>query len=137
MKPKIKFGVLCNGMYMERWQERAILRLLEQENVELSLVIINGENQETASTIQNIKKLFSSNMLFWIYYGFIRNTFQVTILPLLQNTSWILSFVLGSIFLEVIYCIFLNMGIGPFIMMMNKNIEAAHLVSGKFIATIE
>lgn len=74
--PKIRFGILCNGMHLEKWQERAISRLLQLDGIELSLVILNGEKNLSNPTQDRIKKLFSSNLLFWIYYALIRRRFE-------------------------------------------------------------
>lgn len=76
MESKLRFAVFSDSMDMEKWQERAIYRLLELNNVELSLVILNGDISKTNNNPGKFKKIFSPHLLFSAYLRLIGNKFK-------------------------------------------------------------
>lgn len=50
----IKFGIMCNGPFLKKWQYDAIKKLLELEDVELSLIIENSQSASPNITFGNI-----------------------------------------------------------------------------------
>ena len=39
---KIKFGIMCSNMIFPKWRALTIEKLLSSEDIELSLLIVNG-----------------------------------------------------------------------------------------------
>lgn len=61
---KLKFGILCNSLTLQKWQADAVSHLLKDPHFELSLVIINNHTPFKES---HLKKIFSSTLLFRQY----------------------------------------------------------------------
>lgn len=73
MSTKLKFGVLCSSLAMERWQEKTISKLLEVKDAELSLIILNNANMPVNDYMGINTKQCLSNLLFCAYYKLVKN----------------------------------------------------------------
>ena len=56
---KIKFGIMCSNTVFPIWRALTIEKLLSSENIELSLIIINGNPSSSKNRDSIVKNIFS------------------------------------------------------------------------------
>lgn len=78
---KLRYGIMCNGYFLKKWQIKVVENLKSLDFVELSLIIINDENPETKkSLINKIKGIFKKDFVFKLYNRFFFNPDSIKII---------------------------------------------------------
>lgn len=89
MKAQLKFGLICNNLKLEKWQEKTLLKLMEINEITLSVVIFNTLDATTNPMIWSSREFVHKNLFFKIYYKFVSRKFTshegVDVTTLLSN----------------------------------------------------
>ena len=67
MQKEIKFGIMCRGMTLCKWQADAIEKILRIEDIKLSLIVIENKEQIKKSK-RILKKILNVKNFLWIGY---------------------------------------------------------------------